>query len=69
MKIVDIRLHKNEKKQHKAIVTVLVDGERYCAEATALSPEAAIRYALLDLTNSLAEDLMNTVTVKQTAIF
>ncbi len=71
MKIVDIHLRKNKEalKPHIANVTVLVDGERRTAEESSVSPEAAIRKALLAICANLTEDLMNTVTVKQTAIF
>lgn len=71
MKIVDIQLHrdKDAMKPHRAIVTVLVDGERRSAEDTATSAEAAIRRALHQIANNLAEDLVNTVTVVQSAIY
>ncbi len=71
MKIVDIQLRKDAKalKPHIANVTVLVDGERRTAEESSMSPEAAIRKALLAICAGHVEDLVNTVTVKQTAIF
>ena len=69
MKIINIQLQRTVSKQHKAIVIILVDGEQRKGEGEGSSPEAAIRKAIFSITDALALELDQQVTVSAVARF